>query len=92
MEVLFEIIFEIYVELMMYIVPEEKVTSKKYKIITVLFALLVLLGVFALFIWGCVLISDYNNKLGVIPIIIAIIISIAQIIAGLILHDKKTKE
>ena len=84
-------IFEVYVELMMYIVPEEKATSKKYRILTVFFALFVLLGVFALFIWGCVLISDYNNKLGIIPIVIAIVISIIQIIAGFILHDKKSK-
>ena len=88
---IFEVIFEVYVELMMYIVPEEKVTSKKYRIFTVFFALFVLLGVFALFIWGCVLISDYNNKLGIIPIVIAIVISIIQIIAGFILHDKKSK-
>ncbi len=92
MELIFEIIFEVYVELMMYIVPEEKVTSTKYRIITVFFALFVLLGVFALFIWGCVLISDYNNKLGIIPIVIAIVISIVQIIAGFILHDRKTKK
>ena len=91
-ELLFEIIFEIYVELMMYIVPEEKVTSKKYRIITVVFALFVLAGVFALFIWGCVLISDYNNKLGVIPIIIAAAISIVQIISGFVFHDKKSKK
>ena len=75
----------------MYIVPEEKATSKKYRILTVFFALFVLLGVFALFIWGCVLISDYNNKLGIIPIVIAVVISIVQIVAGLILHGKKSK-
>ena len=90
-EFIFEIIFEVYVELMMYIVPEEKVTSKEYRILTVFFALFVLLGVFALFIWGCVLISDYNNKLGIIPIVFAIVISIIQIIAGFILHDKNSK-
>ena len=90
MELIFEIIFEIYVELMMYIVPEE-ITSTKHRILAVFFALFVLLGVFALFIWGCVLISDYNNELGIIPIVIAIVISIIQIIAGFILHDKKSK-
>ena len=90
-EFIFEMIFEVYVELMMYIVPEEKVTSKKYRVLPVFFALFVLLGVFALFIWGCVLISNYNNKLGIIPIVIAIVISIIQIIAGFILHDKKSK-
>lgn len=92
MELIFEIIFELYVELMMYIVPEEKVTTKKYRVFTIFFALFVLLGVFALFIWGCVLISDYNNKFGIIPIITAIVISIIQIIAGFILHNKKSKK
>ena len=76
----------------MYIVPEEKATSKKYRTIAILVATVVLLGVFALFIWGSVLIIDYNNKLGAIPIVIAIVISIVQIIAGFILHDKKSKK
>ncbi len=92
MELIFEIIFEVYVELMMYIVPEEKASSKKYRTIVILAATVILLGVFALFIWGCVLISGYNNKLGIIPILIAIVISIIQIIAGFILHDKKSKK
>ena len=92
MEIIFEILFEVYVALMMYIVPEEKATSKKYRTIAILVATVVLLGVFALFIWGSVLIIDYNNKLGAIPIVIAIVISIVQIIAGFILHDKKSKK
>ncbi|MBQ7331326.1 MAG: hypothetical protein IJW94_06010 [Oscillospiraceae bacterium] len=92
MELIFEIIFEVYVELMMYIVPEEKASSKKYRTIVILAATVILLGVFALFIWGCVLISGYNNKLGIIPILIAIVISIIQIIAGFILRDKKSKK
>jgi len=91
MELIFEILFEIYLELMLYIVPEKKATSKKYRSLSVVVATLVLLGVFALFIWGCVLISDYNNKLGIIPITIAIVLSVIQIIAGLILHDRKSK-
>ena len=90
-ELIFEMIFEIYVELMMYIVPEEKATSKKYRILAVFIALFVLLGVLVLFIWGCVLISDYNNKLGIIPIVVAIVISIVQIVTGFLLHDKKSK-
>ncbi len=92
MELLLEIVFEIYAELMMYIVPEEKASSKKYRTITILVATVVLFGVLALFIWGCVLISDYNNELGIIPIVIAIAISIIQIVAGFILHDKKSKK
>ncbi len=92
MEFIFEIVFEIYVELMMYIVPEEKASSKKYRKVAILIATVVLLGTLALFVWGCVLLSDYNNKLGAIPIVISIIISVVQIIAGFILHDKKSKE
>ena len=92
MELIFEIFFEVYVELMMYIVPEEKASSKKYRTIVILAATVMLLGVFALFIWGCVLVSDYNNKLGIFPIVIAIVISIIQIVAGFILHDKKSKK
>ena len=91
MELIFEIIFEVYVELMMLIIPEEKATSRKCRVLTILLALLVLICVFALFIWGCVLISDHNNHFGCAPIAIAIVISVAQIIAGLRLHNKKAK-
>ncbi len=91
MEIIFEIIFELYLELMMYIVPDEGKTSKKHRKKAALIATAVLLGVLALFIWGCILVCDYNNYFGFIPIMIAIAISIAQIIAGFILHDKKSK-
>lgn len=42
---------------MMFVVPEEKTTSKKYRTFVILVALAVLLGVIALFIWGCVLLE-----------------------------------
>ena len=90
MELLFEFLFEVYIELMMFVVPEEKATSKKYRVIAILIALVILFGVLALFIWGFVLLIDYRNKLGIVPIAIAIVISIIQIVAGFILHDKKS--
>ena len=90
MELLFEFLFEVYIELMMFIVPEEKATSKKYRAIAILIALVIVFGVLALFIWGFVLLIDYENKLGIVPIAIAIVISIIQIVAGFILHDKKS--
>ena len=90
MELLFEFLFEVYIELMMFIVPEEKATSKKYRAIAILIALVIVFGVLALFIWGFVLLIDYRNKLGIVPIAIAIVISIIQIVAGFILHDKKS--
>ena len=92
MELIFEIFFELYIELMMLVAPEEKAASKKYRIMAIFIAVFVVFGVLALFIWGCVLISDYNNKLGIIPIVIAVIISVVQIIARIILNDKKSKE
>ena len=90
MELLFESLFEVYIELMMFIVPEEKATSKKYRAIAIFIALVIVFGVLALFIWGFVLLIDYRNKLGIVPIAIAIVISIIQIVAGFILHDKKS--
>ena len=90
MELLFEFLFEVYIELMMFIAPEEKATSKKYRAIAILIASVILFGVLALFIWGFVLLIDYENKLGIVPIAIAIFISIIQIVAGFILHDKKS--
>ena len=91
MEFIFEILFEVYIELMLFIVPEEKAASQKYRVLAIVFAVLALLGVFALFIWGCVLISDYHNMLGLIPITVAIVLSLIQIVAGLVLHDRRSK-
>lgn len=88
MDILFEILFEIYLELMMFIVPERKSSSKLYRAITFIVAFAVLSGVIALFIWGIALIADHNNKLGYIPISVAVIISVIQIIAGFVLHNR----
>lgn len=90
MEIIMEFFFAIYVELMMFVVPEEKATSKGYRILTIFIAMGVLLGILALFIWGGILIEN-GNKLGVIPIVIAVVLSVVQILAGMILHDKKCK-
>jgi len=88
MELLMEILFEVYVELMMFMVPEKGETSKKYRKAAICVALTVLLSVFALFIWGCVL-TEKNDPIGWILIAIAIVISAIQIIAGIILYVKK---
>lgn len=42
----------------------------------------------ALAVWGIVLISDHNNLWGIVPIAVAIVISLAQIIAGIVLFKK----
>ena len=87
MDFLMELLFEVYLDLMMIIVPEKNI-SKKHKNIAKVIAILVLFGVLALAFWGIVLIVDYNNLLGIIPLAVAIIISLAQIILSIILYNK----
>lgn len=87
MDLLFEILFDVYAELMFLIIPEKKM-NKKYVILSKIIAVLVFLGVIALIFWGIVLIVDYGNMLGIIPASIAVIISLAQIIAGIVLYKK----
>ena len=92
MDLLYEILFEVYLELMMLIVPEKKASSKKYRIITMLIAVTVLLGVIVLFVWGGVLVFDNKDNRGYTLFVIAIIISVAQIITGVVMFFKKNKQ
>lgn len=87
MELLAEILFEVYGELMFLIIPEKRM-NKKYVIIAKAIAVLVFIGVIALVLWGAILISDYNNLIGIVPISIAVVISLAQIISGIVLFKK----
>lgn len=87
MEILAEILLDVYGELMLLIVPE-KGTSKKIILLSKIFAILVLMGGIALVLWGIYLIADQDNLLGILPITLAAIISLAQIIAGIVLYKK----
>jgi hypothetical protein len=87
MELLAEILFEVWGELMFLVIPEKRM-NKKYIIIAKAIAILGFIGVIALVLWGAILIADYNNRIGIIPISIAIFISLAQIVAGIILFKK----
>ena len=87
MELLTEILFEVYGELMFLIIPEKKM-NKKYVIAAKIVAVLVFVGVIALALWGVALISEYNKPIGILPIVIAALISLAQIIAGIVLFKK----
>ena len=89
MEFIFEILFEVYLELMMQIVPEDKATSKAYRAIAICVALVSMIGILALFIWGYVLAFERHNPIGWIPIVIATILSLTQIVLGLVLSEKK---
>ena len=88
MELLAEILFEVYGELMFLIIPEKRM-SKKYIIISKAIAILVFIGAIALVSWGLILIADNNNLIGIVPISIAVVISLTQIIAGIVLFKKQ---
>jgi len=87
MDIVIELLLEIYMELMLLVVPEKNATKKHIRIAKIA-AILVVLGIFALVIWGGVLIADYNNLWGIFPIAAAVVISLAQIIAGIVLYKK----
>lgn len=89
MEIVFEFFLEIYLELMMFVVPEEKAASRKYRCIAILVALLCMAGIFALFIWGACLFFDDHRKIGLLPMATAVLLSLAQIVAGFIVQSKK---
>lgn len=63
LELLGEIFLEVYMELMLLIVPEKNIT-KKHLVFAKIFAVFMLIGVFALIIWGAVLIGDCKNLWG----------------------------
>lgn len=87
MELLMEILFDVYGELMFLIIPEKN-RSKKIIWISRIIAVAVFLAVVSLGFFGIVLIADYNNLWGILPITVAVIISLSQIIAGIILYRK----
>ena len=87
MELLIEILLEVYMELMFLIVPEDK-RRKKHRIITVIIAIVITFGLIALGVWGVYLIADKKNLWGILPLTVAILLSIAQITAGIILWIK----
>ena len=87
MELLTEILFEVYGELMFLIIPKNRM-DKKYVMIAKAIAIFVFIGVVALALWGGILIAEYNNLIGILPISIAVVISVAQISAGIVLFKK----
>ena len=86
MDIVIEFFLEIYMELMMLIIPE-KYIGKTTKVIATILAILVIAGVFALVIWGVSWILE-GNLWGIVPLVGGIIISLVQIIAGILLYKR----
>ncbi len=90
MDFVIEILLEMYMELMLLAIPEEK-RGKKHYIFATIIAVILTLGVMALAIWGVSLLVENRNTWGWLPLCIAIIASILQITLGIILSIKKHK-
>lgn len=87
MDLVIEILIELYMELMFLIIPEKHI-GKKHTTIIKIVAVVVTIILIALFIWGIILITEKQNLWGIAPIAVAVTISLAQIIAGIILYKK----
>ena len=87
MDILIEIVLEVYMELMFLIVPERNIT-KKQKLLVKLAAIVVTVGLLALAFWGIVLIADQGNLWGIAPITAAVALSLVQIVMGIVLYRR----
>lgn len=89
-ELFFEIIVSVYAELMGLVIPEEKKNNKIIRTIIAVFAGLVMLGLIVMMLFGVYFVADNRNPLlGWGLIVGAILISIAQITAGIILKSRE---
>ncbi len=90
MEVIFEFLFEIYLEMMMFIVPEDK--ANKYRWVAKLVGVIMIFVVIVLFVLGGCLVFDHGKMIGWLPMSLAALLSLAQIIAGFIVQSKNDDE
>ncbi len=89
-ELFFEIIVSVYAELMGLVIPEEKKNNKTIRTIIAVFAGLVMLGLIVMMLFGMYFVYDNRNPLlGWGLIVGAILLSVAQITAGIILKSKE---
>ena len=88
MDIVIEIFLEIYLELMLLIVPEEKRKKRHYIIATVV-AIIFTFGILALGFWGVYLLAEEKKLIGLLPLVIAVMLSVAQITAGILIHRKR---
>ena len=87
MEIVLDFLFELYLELVMLAVPE-KTKSKTVKILAVCLVIFVLVGIVFLFGFGVERVNAGHTATGVLCIAGAVVIALAQLIAGLCLSGK----
>ena len=90
MDIVIEILLELYLELMLLIVPEEK-RRKRHYVFATIGAIVVTFGVLALGVWGGYMLFKQNRTIGLIPFFIAILLSVIQIALGIVLFVRKNK-
>lgn len=87
MEIIFEVIITLYMELMGLIVPEKNVT-KGMRVLAIIIAIVFAFGLPALFLFGASLLFEKNTVWGLILMIVSALLVLAQIIAGIVLYKK----
>ena len=91
-ELFFTIIVEGYVELMGMIIPEKKRTSKTVRTLVAIFAVIMILGLIAMALFGMYFAAKERPVLGWCLIIGSVVLSIAQITLGLIMKSRKEEK
>lgn len=91
MELIGEILIEIYLELMMLVVPETN-TSKRAIVLAKVLAIGVIFLAAGLLIGGVFLLTERKTLWGILPIAVAAVISLVQIVLGLWLYKKHHDE
>lgn len=87
MEIILEVIIELYLELMCIIVPEKNIT-KGMRVLAIIIAIVLALGLPALFFWGFYLWIEKSIVWGVMLMVVSVALVLAQIIAGIVLYKK----
>lgn len=87
MDIVIEIVLEVYMELMGLIVPEKNAT-KGMKVLAVIIAIIGAVGLPILFFVGLNMFIEQTSPWGLLLMIFAAILILAQIIAGIVLYKK----
>ena len=92
LEILIDVVFDVYDELLQRMIPNPKRNDTLCMILAYVISFVVVLGIIALFVWGIALVVR-KNMLGFLPLGIAVILLVLQIVMGVRLRRaKKNKE